>query len=108
MQACGSGVGFLPHLFTFTVLSSVYVRGMPHRFDLRRPDVTVSLLVQMSDRLRRRLAQAARANGRSLNREVIWRLSGSFEAPTSILRSAEALAEPPTLQLPRPAPTTRV
>jgi hypothetical protein len=81
-------------------LSSVYLRRMARPFERYGEDVTVSLLVRMSERLRRQLAAAARANGRSLTSEVIWRLSGSFEAPTSIVRSAEALAEPPTLQSP--------
>jgi hypothetical protein len=46
----------------------------------RKPNDTVALQVRLPDGLRRKLAQAADKNARSLNSEIVWRLGQSLGA----------------------------
>ena len=46
----------------------------------RKPTDTVALQVRLPDGLRRKLAQAANKNARSLNSEIVWRLGQSLGA----------------------------
>jgi hypothetical protein len=45
----------------------------------RHPDDEIHLKLRLSERLRRRLENAASKNSRSMNSEIIHRLEGSFE-----------------------------
>jgi hypothetical protein len=52
---------------------------MVRKLPVRRSGATVQLGVRLSEGLRRQLADAAKANGRSLNSELVTRLTASFE-----------------------------
>jgi hypothetical protein len=60
-------------------MARYYDRKMVRKFPARRSGATVQLGVRLSEGLRRQLADAAKVNGRSLNSEVVMRLTASFE-----------------------------
>src|SRR5262245_48156260 len=59
----------------------------------RKPTDTVALQVRLPDGLRRKLAQAADKNARSLNSEIVWRLGQSLGAEGAVLVDHHEVAE---------------
>jgi hypothetical protein len=56
---------------------------MFERFEMprvRKPTDPIALQVRMTEGLRRKLANAAEQNARSLNSEILWRLGQTFDA----------------------------
>lgn len=53
----------------------------------RKPNDPIALQVRMTEGLRRKLANAAEKNGRSLNSEILWRLGRTLDEQSQRLIS---------------------
>jgi len=56
-------------------------------------DLADKFMLRMPDGMRDRIANAAKANGRSMNSEIVARLEGSFENEELMPRATKALDE---------------
>jgi Arc-like DNA binding domain len=57
----------------------------------RKPNAIVGLQLRFSERLRRKIEEAAKRSGRSMNQEIVARLETSFHDPEIAERVAQAV-----------------